>query len=69
MTAAPEKPAASGTPVTLLTQEIRFAATLTGGVSLAVWMGGIARELDILVHASDDRVEGRQAAPDPVQNA
>jgi patatin-related protein len=57
------------TPVTLLTQEVRFAVTLTGGVSLAVWMGGIAREIDILVHASDDRVAGRRPAPDPVQNA
>jgi patatin-related protein len=64
-----QKPAVIGKPVTLLTQEIRFAATLTGGVSLAVWMGGIARELDILVHASDDRIEGRRSAPDPVQNA
>ena len=61
--------AIDGKPVTLLTQEIRFAATLTGGVSLAVWMGGIARELDILVHASDDRVAAREPVADPVQNA
>jgi patatin-related protein len=66
---APEGAVKAGKPVTLLTQEIRFAATLTGGVSLAVWMGGIARELDILVHASDDRIAQRQPAPDPVQNA
>lgn len=68
MTDAPDNPALTGKPVTLLTQEIRFAATLTGGVSLAVWMGGIARELDLLVHASDDRIQGRQDSPDPVQH-
>ncbi len=69
MSDAPKSPAPAGKPVTLLTQEIRFAATLTGGVSLAVWMGGVCRELDILVHASDDRIEQRRPAADPVQNA
>jgi predicted acylesterase/phospholipase RssA len=29
-------------------QEVRLAVVMTGGVSLAVWMGGIARELDRL---------------------
>ena len=42
-------------PVTLETQEIRLAATLTGGVSLAVWMGGVAREVDLLTQASNLR--------------
>ncbi|MEX2980809.1 patatin-like protein [Streptomyces sp. C36] len=45
--------------------ELRLAATFTGGVSLAVWMGGIAREMNLLAAAgwSDrrtDTVRGRQ---------
>jgi hypothetical protein len=31
--------------------ELRLAVTFTGGVSLAVWMGGIAREMDLLLAA------------------
>jgi predicted acylesterase/phospholipase RssA len=27
-------------------EEIRFAVVLNGGVSLAVWMGGVVREID-----------------------
>jgi patatin-related protein len=34
------------------TQEVRFATAMTGGVSLAIWMGGVARELDLLLQAS-----------------
>lgn len=33
-------------------QEIRIAVTMTGGVSLAIWMGGVARELNLLSQAS-----------------
>ncbi len=32
--------------------EIRLALVLNGGISLAVWMGGVARELDLLRRAS-----------------
>jgi patatin-related protein len=42
-------------PATLATQEIRLALSFTGGVSLAIWMGGVARELDLLVQASERR--------------
>ena len=42
-------------PVTDLTQEARFAVAMTGGVSLAVWMGGVAREVNLLQQASDSR--------------
>src|SRR5580658_468139 len=31
-------------------QEIRLAVVMTGGVSLAIWMGGVARELNLLLH-------------------
>ena len=34
------------------TQELRLAVTMTGGVSLAIWMGGVARELNLLSMAS-----------------
>ena len=34
-------------------QELRLAVVMTGGVSLAIWMGGVAAELDQLVRAPD----------------
>jgi patatin-related protein len=53
-------------PETLATQEIRFALTFTGGVSLAVWMGGVAREIDLLVQASAcRRTMDQKDPPDP----
>ena len=47
-------------PMTPLTQAIRIATTMTGGVSLAVWMGGVACELSLLGQASNLR---RRADP------
>ena len=38
------RPVAS--PVSLRTQEVRLALVLNGGVSLAIWMGGVVGELD-----------------------
>jgi patatin-related protein len=40
----PEQPAANGHGAAK--EEIRFAVVLNGGVSLAVWMGGVVREID-----------------------
>lgn len=37
------------------TQDVRFATAMTGGVSLAIWMGGVARELNLLEQASRQR--------------
>jgi patatin-related protein len=34
--------------------ELRFAVVMTGGVSLAVWMGGVAHELNRLVRSDAD---------------
>src|SRR3984893_10345444 len=45
-------------PVTELTQELRLATTMTGGVSLAIWMAGVAREINLLAHASQWRRVG-----------
>jgi patatin-related protein len=42
-------------PVTELTQELRLATTMTGGVSLAIWMAGVAREINLLSQASQWR--------------
>ncbi len=58
------------TPPTLDTLEIRLATTMTGGVSLAVWMGGVAREIDLLTQASNARrgATGQSPAP-PVSQA
>ncbi len=49
-------------PVTGLTQDVRFAVTMSGGVSLAVWMGGIAREVNLLQQASNARVNAAPGA-------
>jgi patatin-related protein len=38
-----------GTDDTGRRQELRIALVMTGGVSLCVWMGGVARELDRLL--------------------
>src|ERR1700712_2969963 len=53
-------PAAELTETELATQELRLALTFTGGVSLAIWMGGGAREIDLLVQASDLRLARRK---------
>ena len=45
-------------PVSLATQKLRLAVTMSGGVSLAVWMGGVAREVNLLTQASDLRRRG-----------
>ena len=58
---APEPvPVAGGPPLssgqTPWPQEIRLAVTVVGGVSLAVWMGGVAQEISHLLEAS--RLQG-----------
>src|SRR5258708_25797635 len=55
---APPGGAGDGLPYS----ELRLAVAFTGGVSLAVWMGGMAREMNLLLAAS--RVErGEQVKP------
>ncbi len=39
-----------------MTQDVRIAVAMSGGVSLAVWMGGVAREVNLLQQASNLRV-------------
>ncbi len=36
-----------------LRQEIRLAVVMTGGISLAIWMGGVARELNLLLDSGN----------------
>jgi patatin-related protein len=72
---APATPAPVGSParrsfrtdgVSLAgTQEVRLATTMTGGVSLAIWMGGVARELDLLRQAAEARREGQGGPLEP----
>jgi patatin-related protein len=50
---------------TVLTQTIRLATTMTGGVSLATWMGGVARELNLLSQASTWRQSLTATTPIP----
>ncbi|MFD9324321.1 patatin-like protein [Streptomyces sp. NPDC060065] len=55
--------------VTANTQDIRIACTMSGGVSLAVWMGGVSRELNLLQQAAWDREADAESGPDtPVKN-
>jgi patatin-related protein len=74
-TAPVEKPVAEDTSsdaagpatvsrTTLATQELRIAVAFTGGVSLAIWMGGVAREIDLLIQAAD-----RRGQPDAASTA
>ena len=49
------------------TQDVRFAVAISGGVSLAVWMGGVAREINLLQQAS--RSLQRDPGPVPDQAA
>ncbi|AVZ71120.1 hypothetical protein SLUN_01495 [Streptomyces lunaelactis] len=44
--------------------ELRLAATFTGGVSLAVWMGGVAREMNLLAGAGRRDVQEPAASTD-----
>lgn len=69
-TQVPPAAAQPARPVTLATQELRLAMTFTGGTSLAVWMGAVARELNLLVQASDDRgtAEPGRNAVNPTDN-
>jgi patatin-related protein len=46
------------------TQEVRLATTMTGGVSLAVWMAGVTRELNLLTQASQLRGSETPGKPD-----
>jgi patatin-related protein len=53
------------------TQDLRIAVAMTGGVSLAVWISGVARELNLLQQAawlrdSDPEAGPVTEAPDPV---
>jgi hypothetical protein len=61
-------------PVTEMTQDARFAIAMSGGVSLAVWMGGVSREVNLLQLASDARRSAAGmatpwAGPDPTESA
>lgn len=47
--------------------EVRLAVTFTGGVSLAIWMGGMAREMNLLLAAS--RIRRREPVADPPEQS
>src|SRR3954468_10983534 len=49
--------------------ELRLAVVMNGGVSLAVWMGGVAHELDLLRRASAANTDPNPAADDTASNA
>lgn len=41
--------------------ELRIALAMRGGVSLAVWIGGVVAEIDVLRHAFDANMEPSQS--------
>ncbi len=45
------------------TQEVRLAVVMTGGASLAVWMGGVATEINLAAGARDHASIGGPADP------
>lgn len=45
------------------TQEVRLATTMTGGVSLAIWMAGVTREINLLSQASQWRRSEKTGVP------
>ncbi|MFD8481525.1 DUF3376 domain-containing protein [Kitasatospora sp. NPDC059673] len=47
-----------------LKEEVRLALVMNGGVSLAVWMGGVTHELDLLRRASADEPDESISPPD-----
>ncbi len=55
MTATVSAPEASPADALPPSAELRLAVAFTGGVSLAVWMGGMAREMNLLLAASRTR--------------
>jgi patatin-related protein len=46
-----------------MTQDLRLAIAMSGGVSLAVWMGGVAREVNLLQQASNRRSGKSESDP------
>ncbi|MEV7102984.1 DUF3376 domain-containing protein [Streptomyces atroolivaceus] len=48
-------------------REVRLALVMNGGVSLAVWMGGVAHEIDLLRNASAHPPAGEPARPGEVE--
>ena len=53
-------------PLALPCQELRIAASFSGGVSLAIWMGGLTFELDRLLRSSDAERADRLGEPTPL---
>ncbi len=65
----PAPATSTATAVSPDTEEVRVAATMTGGVSLAIWMGGVAREIDLVMQASDIRRALQTIGPgDPMRS-
>ncbi|GAB3011479.1 patatin-like protein [Mycobacterium bourgelatii] len=55
-----DQAAANPSRPTQSTMELRLATTMTGGVSLAIWMAGVAREINLLAQASQWRRAGER---------
>lgn len=51
------------------TQELRLATTMTGGVSLAIWMAGVTREINLLTQASQWRFRSGELPPSTLTTA
>jgi predicted acylesterase/phospholipase RssA len=68
MSAGAESATAAATSADSLRQEVRLAVVMTGGVSLCIWMGGVARELNLLLHRGVGASELAQRVRDRYQD-
>src|ERR1700738_1834656 len=50
-------------------QDVRCATSMTGGVSLAIWMAGVAREINLLGQASQWRRAGGSPEYSPLSES
>ncbi|MCK9898830.1 patatin-like protein [Frankia sp. Cpl3] len=57
----PDRPDSPDGPRDGATQDIRLAIVMTGGASLAVWMGGVAREINLATAARSGHARGWSA--------
>jgi patatin-related protein len=62
-------PSPDNRPTTLAPLQIRVATVMTGGVSLAVWMGGIAAELDRLRRSNPTAADPGNVGAAPAEPA
>ena len=62
-------PTSRRTPRSSVSTEIRLAFALNGGVSLAIWIGGVADEVLRCINGGRDAAEGHSETPISMQTS